>query len=183
MKTTVAILATFVILALAGPAHADIWDFSWVSTAMFGPSQGGDPAVNRSASETTTATITAVPDGIRINFPSSAGAANVFVNRNVVASAGGNEAIGAVPMFFHRDGPLGIASGSSIGSYSFSGGSFDSPDTFTVGLSSGGSGPAGVERFTGAGTRHSAATAAEPATFIVVAAGLLAARVLGRRRR
>lgn len=175
MKTTIAILATFIILALAGPAHADVWDFSWLSTAMFGTSPGGDPPVNRSASDTTTATITAVPDGIRINFPTSAGTANVSVDQ-------GGRALGGAPMFFTRDGALGIAPGSSLGTYSFSGGSFANPDTFTLALSSGGSGPAGVERFSGTGTRHSAATAAEPVTVIVVAAGLLGARMLGRRR-
>ncbi len=63
MKTTVAILATLVILALAGPAHADVWD--------------GSPGVNPQATGTATATITAVPDGIQINFPSPPGTASV----------------------------------------------------------------------------------------------------------
>ena len=183
MKTTVAIFATFVILALAAPAHADVWDFSWVSTAMFGQGPDGSPPINRQATGTATATITAVPDGIQINFPSPPGTANVHVFSGQTSSAGGNFAIGAVPMFFTRDGALGIESGSSGGSYTFSGGTFANPDTFSVGLSSGGSGPAGVERFSGTGTRHVAATAAEPMSIIVVAAGLLSARMLGRRRR
>jgi len=182
MKTTVAIFATFVILALAAPAHADVWDFSWVSTAMFGQAPDGSPGVNRQATGTATATITAVPDGIQINFASPPGTANVHVFAGQMNSTGGTFAIGAVPMFFTRDGALGLESGSSGGTYTFSGGTFDNPDTFSVGLSSGGSGPAGVERFSGTGTRHAAATAAEPTGVIVVAAGLLGARILRRRR-
>ncbi len=77
MKTTVAILATLVILALAGPAHADVRDFSWVSRAMFGQAPDGSPGVNPQATGTATATITAVPDGIQINFPSPPGTASV----------------------------------------------------------------------------------------------------------
>jgi hypothetical protein len=79
MKATVAILATFVILSIAGPAHADVWDFSSISTAMFGQAPDGSPGVNRQATGTATATVTAVPDGIQINFPSPPGTANVHV--------------------------------------------------------------------------------------------------------
>ena len=181
MKAVVTVSAILVTLTLtlAAPAHADVWDFSWVSRAMFGPGQGGEPAADRSASETTTATITAIPDGVRINFPTSVGAANVLVNGNEPA-AGGDQAIGAVPMFFHRDGPLSIMAGSSLGVYSFSGGSFDNPDTFTVALSSGGSGPAGVERFVGTGTREVASTS-EPAVMLLVGSALAGAARLRRR--
>lgn len=183
MKISVAILAAFLILALARPAHADVWDFSWVSTAMFGQGPDGSPGVNRQASGAATATIAAVPDGIQNNFPSPPGTANVHVFASQTNSSGGNFAIGAVPMFFTRDGALGLASGSSGGTYTFSGGTFASPNTFTVALSSGGSGPAGVERFTGTGARHASATAAEPMSIVIVAAGLLGARMLGHRRR
>jgi hypothetical protein len=182
MKLTVAIFAAFVILVLATPAHADVWDLSWLSTTMFGRGPAGEPAADFSASGTTTATISAIPDGIRISFPTPAGQANVSVSQSNVGFPRGNEAIGGAPIFSSREPLLGIVPGTTLGTYTFSGGTFNNPDSFTLALSGGGSGPAGLERFTGTGTRHASATAAEPTSMIVVAAGLLGARILGRRR-
>jgi hypothetical protein len=57
--------------------------------------------------------------------------------------------------------------------YSFTG-SFESPDSFTLALSSGGSGPAGVERFVGRGTLHTV-QASEPTIMLPIGSALAGA--------
>jgi hypothetical protein len=180
MKLTVAVLAALVTLMLAGPAHADIWDFSWLSTAQLGPRPGQTEQVNRQATGTTTATITSDPNGIQIHFPSPAGTANVFVSREPATSLPGHEAIGGVPMFFSPEGTLSIFPGSAIGTYSFTG-SLANPDTFSLALGSGGSGPAGVQRFSGSGTRQ-VATASEPMMLLLVSGALWGTALALRQR-
>ena len=58
MKTTIIAWASAITLLAASPAQAAIWDFSWLSEAMFGRTPVGDPGVIREASGTSTATIT-----------------------------------------------------------------------------------------------------------------------------
>jgi hypothetical protein len=148
---------------------------------MFGRTQGGDESVRRQAAGSARVTITPDDTGIAINFSTPAGPATVSVFRDPADSPNGraNEAVGGVPMFFSRDGDLGIIRGSAIGLYSFSG-SFDNPNTFFLDMSSGGSGPGGVQRFTGSGSRQTVA-APEPTVMLLIGGALAAAAWVRRK--
>jgi hypothetical protein len=83
-----------------------------------------------------------------------------------------NDALGGVPMFFSREGDVTIARGRPSGSIRPQAPS--KTDTFRLSLQSGGSGPAGVQRVSGTGTRH-IASASEPTTMLLIGGALLAA--------
>jgi hypothetical protein len=175
-----AVLAAIVTLLFAGPAHAAVWDFSWLSTAIFF-ARGDTARVDREARGSATATITPDAAGnLHINFAMPAGLADVFVDRALQSRPDRQSfALGGVPMFFSPDGDLGILRGSAAGEYSFTG-SFDDPDTFSLALRSGGSGPAGIQRFSGSGTR-TAVAATEPTAMLLIGGALTGAAWVRRR--
>jgi hypothetical protein len=182
MKTTFATVATLLMLLCAAPAHAALWDFSWLTTAMFGRTPGGDDAIRREASATTTATISPNSNGITVNFSTPAGLGDVSVSgTDVDPVTSGHLALGGAPMFLSRDGELSIVPGTAIGSYSFTG-AFADPDRFTIALRGGGSGPAGVQGFLGTGTRQTV-SATEPTLMLLVAGALATTAWMRRRKR
>ena len=131
MKAPLVLVAVLGILAFAGPAHAAVWDFGWLSTAMFGPGRDGSPPVDTRVTGATTATITrdATSNHLTIDFATPFGPGSVFVNQD-------HSALGGVPMVFCRDCPPSVGPGTSIGQYSFTG-PFENPDRFTLAMSSG----------------------------------------------
>jgi hypothetical protein len=164
-----------------------------MSSIFFSSLQGRlDPAEGH-ASGQNAATITPVTGGgdipdriLSIDF--QAGRVDVFG----VPANGGLEALGpSITIFnpprFTRDGEPATGFGEpglvpwedfGIGSYQWTG-LRDQPDTFSVTLSSPGSGPDPRREFFGVGVRH--AEASEPGTLAVLALGLGAA-IWARRR-
>lgn len=151
----------------AAPAHA-AWDFTWLSSWQFFFPDGDD--VNRQIGGTSMATIAPEGGGLRIDFDTPVGPAAIHVQDNLFT-------IGDVPHFAFADSEPGIGVGSMGGSYDWTG-PFTDPDTFTVALSSGPSGPS-FGQFSGTGTRQTA-EASEPAGLLLVGLGLAVA--VARRR-
>ena len=192
-------LAAVLVLAVGAPAHAAIWDFSWVSEwrgRVLGP--GGEPDfVSTTASGRSTATITpdAVPPSpvnpdsrtLRVNFETRAGLAHVNVDdsRDVLNLLPGTQLLPFnVPAGAIQGPPgFGLLSLETLGTYTWTG-NFQNPVRFEVVALQPGSGPSPQVTFRGSGTRRSV-SAPEPGVLVVTGAGLgslVALRIVTRER-
>jgi len=104
MKAVVLVCASVITLLITTPAHAAIWDLSWLAEGFFNRLPDAPP-VNRSQSGTSTATIAPQPSGgIVIGFDTPFGASSVNVPPD-------GPAIGNVPVFQDRNAPPAVFKG------------------------------------------------------------------------
>jgi hypothetical protein len=210
MKTIIAILATFVILISVSLAMAQdmpplTYDFTWAVNSNYTAVSGGHTSAHFTGSGPLT--YVASPQVgfgmVTMSFgtPSNGG---IFRFNQVGTGSGphpddnfsfttGLETLN--PPFSGSCGSFPSQSPCRVAAFTTPSNAFATPSSFTLYgqygfqcLSQFGTGCNGAASWesmlTGTATLHtSTATAAEPASLIVVAAGLLGARLLGRRRR
>jgi hypothetical protein len=208
MKSTLAILATFVVAMFATPAAAQdmplLYDFTWTVHSTYQPQGGGaGTGANFSGSGLLTYTSNLEQNKVTMSFgtPSNGGS---FSFISVGTGAGlhaddtfsfttGLEALnppmpGGCGMF-----PAPARASCRVAEFTTPSNAFAAPSSFTLmgeyGFSClgpfapGCNGAVGWQSsLDGTASLHSA-TASEPLTLVVVAAGLLTAGALGRRRR
>jgi hypothetical protein len=211
MKRTIAILATFFILILVAPALAQdmptlIYDFTWSINSNYHAIGDSGPSTHVSLSGSGPLTYAANPQVgfgmVTMSFgtPSNGG---IFRFNQVGTGSGphpddnfsfttGLETLN--PPFSGSCGSFPSQSPCRVAAFTTPGNAFATPSSFTLYgqygfqcLSQFGTGCNGAASWesmlTGTATLHTAsATAAEPASLIVVAAGLVGARMLRRRR-
>ena len=171
MKPTIAIVATFVILALAAPALAQDWVMDWTST-------GHDLFHNWSISATSPATLSPSPGGLPPSFNTPV---HILGWTYQGQSYGGFIAEGQfqTPDFAVPATPT--AGGQRLhfdfgaGTFTLSGSSFSLDMNLGLGHT--------TDHLVATGRHASTASAAEPTVLLLSAAGFVGAAVLRRSRR
>lgn len=190
------VLTAFLAVALASPAQADVWEFSWTSDAsgirFFSVTPGvSDSSTSSHVTGSSMATVSAGAGGaVDIGFSTPAGLAALIVTVP-------DQVRGTVPVFMPT-APAGTVPGSSpgtpgwslqgvgaTGSYTWTGDAVH-PDTFQIDGFGPGSGPSVEVAFSGTGRllRDGVPTAqaGEPEPFLLCLGALAAALLVARRR-